>query len=147
MRTLLRRAAATAAVTAGIAAGGAVVPAAATVQYAVDSFRTCMDWDTAATGGCVIRAEGSVTWHNRTATITGKVINGHGQSATAFFRAYAGSTKIDETTRTASGVSTTPFSFVIGDPDLVGGINRITISIQHYADLVVSGETETELRD
>lgn len=145
MRTLLRRAAATAAVTAGIAAGGAVVPAAANVQYAVDSFRTCMDWDTV--GGCVVRAEGTVTWHNRTATITGNVINGHGASATAFFRAYAGSTKIDQTTRTASGVSTTPFSFVIGDPNLVGGINKITISIQHYADLLVPGETETELRD
>ena len=140
---LVRRAVATAAVAAGVAGGGAVAPAAATVQYAVDTFYTCMPET------CLVRVEGTVTWHNRTATITGKVTNGLGGSATGTFIAYAGTTTIDRTTRTASGVSTTPFSFVIGDPDLVGGINKVRIVITHYSPgtLEVPGGSEEELRD
>lgn len=102
MSTLLRRAVAVG-VAAVAAAGGATVPAAATTQFAVDHFRVCMD---EATNDCSTRVEGSITWGQRTAVVTGKVINGEGGSATVGFSAYAGSKKIQHTTRTASGVST-----------------------------------------
>ena len=143
MRTLLRRAAATAAATAGIAAGGAVAPAEATVQYTVDNVFVCISTT------CNVRVVGTITWHNRTATITGDVINGVGGSATATFTAYAGSF-VAETTRTASGVSTKPFSFVIGDPNLVGGINRIVVRMSLKpppGGLVVPGSEVEYKRD
>lgn len=143
--TLVLRAAAVA-VAAIAVAGGATAPAAATTQYAVDHFKVCMNEEA---NDCLTRVEGDIVWGNRTATLkNGKVFNGHGGTATAFFSAYAGATKIDHTTRTASGVSTTPFSFVIGDTNLVGGINKINISISAYtSQLVVPGDSKVELRD
>ena len=132
MRNLLRRAVTTAAVAASIAAGGATVPAAAAVQYAPDHFKVCMY----VSGTCKVYVEGDIVWGNRTATITGNVVNGAGGSATAFFDAYAGSTFVDEDTRTASGVKTTPFSFVSGDTNLVGGINLIYTQLGYAPDSV-----------
>ncbi|MEU0093124.1 hypothetical protein [Kribbella sp. NPDC006257] len=144
MSRFVRRAVAVG-VAAVAAAGGATVPAAATTQFAVDHFRVCMD---EATNDCSTRVEGSITWGQRTAIVTGKVINGEGGSATAAFSAYAGSKRIDHTTRTASGVSTTPFSFVIGDPNLVGGINRISETMGVFTgQLVVPGDSKVDIRD
>jgi len=144
MSTLLRRAVAVG-VAAVAAAGAATVPAAATTQFAVDHFKVCMD---EAANDCSTRVEGTITWGQRTAVVTGKVINGGGGSATAGFSAYAGSKKIDHTTRTAKGVSTTPFSFVIGNPTLVGGINRISETMSVFTgQLVVPGDSKVDIRD
>ncbi|WP_406052209.1 hypothetical protein [Kribbella sp. NBC_00889] len=130
MRNLLRRAATTAAVAAAVAAGGAAVPAEAAAQYAPDHFKVCIYWGTI----CKVYVEGDIVWGNRTATITGNVVNTYGGSATAIFRSYAGLTYVDTDTRTASGVHTTPFSLVSGDPNLVGGINKIYTEVSWTDD-------------
>jgi hypothetical protein len=71
---------------------------------------------------------GSITWHNRTATITGHVfeLDTPGYT-TAYFQAFAGSRQIGATqTRTINEVDRR-FEFVIGDTNLRGGINLIHI--------------------
>ncbi|MFE7709335.1 hypothetical protein ACFU6I_26855 [Streptomyces sp. NPDC057486] len=52
-----------------------------------------------------------------------------GSSTTVYFEAYAGTTKIASTTRTASTHNRVSYSFPIGDPDLVGGFDRLKIQI------------------
>ncbi|NNN36654.1 hypothetical protein HLK59_41145 [Streptomyces sp. S3(2020)] len=78
---------------------------------------------------------GSITWYNRTANVQGTVVDtanniGH---VTAYFEAYAGSTKIESVTRTANAESDLgsprDFNFTIGDTDLVGGIDRIKVTL------------------
>ncbi|GKQ34693.1 hypothetical protein [Streptomyces sp. A012304] len=78
---------------------------------------------------------GTITWYNRTAMVRGTVIDEvdfYG-SAVAYFEAYAGSTKIESTTRTADYYgalgAVRDFNFTIGDTDLVGGIDRIKITV------------------
>ena len=131
MRNRLRRAVATAAVAAGFAAGGATVPAVAAVQYAPDHFKICVDYFGV---GCKVYVEGDIVWYNRTATISGNVVNGAGGSATAIFESYAGTTPVTYDTRTASGVKTTPYSFVSGNPNLPGGINKIYTTLSYTPD-------------
>jgi hypothetical protein len=133
-------------VTAIAAAGGATVPAAATTQFAVDHFWVCMD---GASGDCAVSVQGAIVWGQRTATISGNVYNGRGgMNATAFFDAYARTTHVDATTRTAGGVSTTPFSFVIGDTNRPGGINKIVIFIEQYnRTFHIPGDTDVQIRD
>lgn len=77
---------------------------------------------------------GDITWHNRTATVDGFVRDDQGPgSTTAVFEAFAGATKIDSTTRTANADSSLgsprEYYFTIGDTDLVGGIDRIKITV------------------
>ncbi|WP_406052207.1 hypothetical protein [Kribbella sp. NBC_00889] len=145
MRKLLRRVATTAAVGAAIAAGGAAIPAEATVQYAPDHFKVCLYFN----GLCKMYVEGDIVWGNRTATVTGNVVNQVGNSATATFEGYAGTTYVDTDTRTASGVHTTPYSFVSGDPNLVGGINKIYTTLTYTPDGLhfIDSETWVDIRD
>ncbi len=115
-----------------------LVPAAPANAFTPDSFYLCDGWhagsDCDADAG---RASGTITWGNRTAVISGQVwdTDANGMDfTTAFFEAYAGSTEIDSTTRTANRNSPSfgsprPYTFVIGNPDLVGGINRIKITV------------------
>ncbi|HEY8987332.1 MAG TPA: hypothetical protein VIU15_48200, partial [Streptomyces sp.] len=82
---------------------------------------------------------GTITWYNRTANVTGTVADHQNNAYTvAYFEAFAGSTKIDSQTRSANNESDLgeyrSFSFTIGDPDLVGGIDRIKVTVcTHYA--------------
>ena len=82
--------------------------------------------------------QGSFTWYNRTAGVQGHVVNTGVGSTTAIFEAFAGSTKIDRETRTADDTTMysgsdipgdRPFSFTIGDANLVGGIDRIRVTV------------------
>jgi hypothetical protein len=81
-------------------------------------------------------AVGDIAWLNRTATISGWV--GHGAldatwSATVVFDAFAGTTKVDTQTRTVRPPDRTlNYGFTIGDPNLVGGIDRIRIQVISY---------------
>jgi hypothetical protein len=111
---------------------GTALPARAA---APDFFQICLSW---SGGLCIEGVEGDITWHNRTATVTGIVQdNGEGY-ATGYFEAFAGDTEIDSTTRSAddTGSLGTPraFSFVIGDPNLRGGIDRIKIQFCNIID-------------
>jgi hypothetical protein len=82
-------------------------------------------------------ARGSITWYNRTANIQGKVVDlNEGAGATqVIFEAFAGSTKIDSETRTADDSTdlgtVRDYNFTIGDTELVGGIDRIKITVCH----------------
>lgn len=76
--------------------------------------------------------DGVIIWGNRTATVSGTVYDSkwNGEFSTiALFEAYAGANKIDIQRRTASGGGSRGFSFAIGDPDLVGGIDRVRITV------------------
>ena len=78
---------------------------------------------------------GDIVWYNRTATVTGKVYTSDAPDYTqAVFEAYAGSTKVGvPQTRTVSRYAVyKEFSFVAGDPDLVGGIDRIKVTLCVY---------------
>lgn len=73
--------------------------------------------------------EGGITWFNRTAGVQGQVVDtADPGSTTAIFEAFAGATKIDTETRTINN-DERPFNFTIGDTDLVGGINRIKVTV------------------
>jgi len=82
---------------------------------------------------------GTITWHNRTASVDGTVADHQSSAYTvAYFEAFAGSTKIDSETRSANDESSLgeyrTFAFTIGDSDLVGGIDRIKVTVcTHYA--------------
>lgn len=84
---------------------------------------------------CGHASQGTITWNNRTANISGWVVDGAvgGDSTTVFFEAFAGSVKIDSTTRTQNTSSTSgsfrDFNFSIGDPNLRGGIDRIKVTV------------------
>ncbi|TCC35257.1 hypothetical protein E0H75_41460 [Kribbella capetownensis] len=75
---------------------------------------------------------GTITWLNRTATLSGSVFKEEGvdYSVTAIFDAFAGTTKVDTQTRTLrTADDNMSIGFTIGDPDLVGGIDRIRVQI------------------
>ncbi|MFJ8113166.1 hypothetical protein [Streptomyces sp. NPDC096132] len=81
-------------------------------------------------------SRGTITWYNRTAGMQGYVQDFlYGHSTTAVFEAFAGSVKIDSETRTANNESDLGyfrhFDFTIGDTDLVGGIDRVKITVCH----------------
>ncbi|MDN3027434.1 hypothetical protein [Streptomyces sp. S.PB5] len=106
----------------GVAAG----PAAA---YPTVDFNVCNPYcDPDTEQGFV---DGSITWYNRTAGVTGGVESyfEDGRPTTAYFDAYAGSVKIDSDHRTAANGSRRGFNFTIGDTNLEGGINRIKITV------------------
>lgn len=92
----------------------------------VDSYVDCTDWIP-----CDGQVSLSVIWLNRTARVQGHIddLAGDGLSTTVFVEAYAGAKKIAGTTRTASDWESVDFNFVIGDPNLVGGIDRIKLQI------------------
>lgn len=72
---------------------------------------------------------GGVIWGNRTSTVQGEVWGSANLGVTVFFEAYAGTTKIDSDTRTAGPGVDIPYNFGIGNPDLVGGFDRLKITI------------------
>jgi len=89
------------------------LPANAAPAYASDHFKLCIDgWDCRT-----VYLEGWIYWGNRTARMT---VDHQGATMTGHFDAFAGSRKIDSRVTIAD----TEY-FSIGDPDLVGGINRI----------------------
>ena len=93
-------------------------PAGATTAWASDHFKVC--WDG---GSCIVYAEGDITWGNRTAVVSVNLV-APGYYATAHFDAFAGTTKVDSETVYEPGEK-----FTIGDPNLVGGINRIRTQV------------------
>ncbi|MEU7789303.1 hypothetical protein [Amycolatopsis sp. NPDC049159] len=116
------RAGAAAAGIAITAAAMAATPAAA-ATWPNDSFDLCPT--TCAVGGTL----GGVAWGNRTATVQGTMTDIEGSGTTVYFEAYAGSVKIDSTTRSTPADKTEPFHFTIGDPDRVGGFDRLKIQV------------------
>ena len=79
---------------------------------------------------------GGVIWNNRTATLQGYVEDLKKELANStrvYFTAYAGSTKIDGDGRTAAPGKKIPFNFDIGDTDLVGGFDRLSIQVCRLA--------------
>jgi hypothetical protein len=123
----LARALASSAAAVAVAMAGGVAPAqAATSEW----FNVCGVLD------CGYNVAGTITWHNRTASVTGDVIDAikdDGTYGVAVFEAFAGSRKIDSETRSANADGSTGvvrgFNFTIGDTELVGGIDRIKITM------------------
>jgi hypothetical protein len=111
-----------------------VVPQAGTATAAgsVDSIADAWPNDTydvteIAEQGIAI---GGIIWGNRTSTIQGYVQDYGGSfSTTVYFTAYAGATKIDGDTRTAGAGAKVSYNFGIGNPDLVGGFDRLKIQV------------------
>lgn len=110
--------------------------ASATTTRASDVMLNC--W-----GECEVGVDGTITWGQRTAWLSGNVINRNPTPGcvTVYFRAFAGSTVIDRDTRTNCGGADpedpyVPFGFSIGDPDLVGGVNRIAVYFVWYDQFV-----------
>jgi hypothetical protein len=114
----------TASALAAVLALGVVAPvASATVAWANDTYSGCSD---SCKRGA---ARGTIVWANRTANVNGSVSDAAGDlHTTVIFDAYAGNTLVDHQTRTATS-TTKSYNFPIGDPDLVGGINRILIKV------------------
>jgi len=85
---------------------------------------------------------GNVTWFNRTARLDGSARTLY--SATVYFRSLANGRVIDQTSRytAANGSPATKsprsYSFVMGDPNLRGGINEIQIAVcmTDYGDCI-----------
>lgn len=102
------------------------------LAYAQDNFSVCYSVASHCDSGYTT---GAITWFNRTAEVSGQVGDRGAGSMTAIFEAFADSTKVDTETRftddTAIGTTASPrgFTFTIGDPDLVGGINRVRITL------------------
>jgi hypothetical protein len=98
--------------------------------YAADEhYKVCVDEPGT---DCVIQfSEGYITWYNRTAHISGGVTSTLliDDRAQVVFNAFAGTTLIDTQTRTTAPGGTLGFGFDIGDTNLVGGIDRIRITV------------------
>jgi hypothetical protein len=106
----------------------AATTAPAQAAYPTDDFFLCI------TDTCAGSTEGTITWYNRTANVLGDVYDFEDSyGTTAIFEAFAGSVKVDSTTRTANEDTELGwrrhFNFTIGDPDRVGGIDRIKITL------------------
>ncbi len=102
MSQLLRKAAVGLVTVCGVL-GVAAAPAA-TADYPTETFAV-FKWDIYDEGHGY--TSGSITWYNRTANIQGTVVDSPPNFGyvTAYFEAYAGSKKIDSTTRTANAGS------------------------------------------
>lgn len=115
---------------AGALAATAVAVAAPGIAHA-DEVRYFSVCDTE----CDNFTEGSITWHNRTATISGRVVDRGAGFTTAKFRAFANGRQVGaEVSRYADDASTNPdlkspreIGFGIGDTTLPGGIDKITV--------------------
>jgi hypothetical protein len=114
-----------AALVAALTLGAVTTPVASATSaaWANDTFSLC-------SGTCKLgAARGTIAWGNRTANVNGSVSDASSElHTTVIFDAYAGNTHVDHQTRTASN-TTKSYNFPIGDPDLVGGINRILITV------------------
>lgn len=95
------------------------LPASAAPAWAVDRFKVCVDPDQCGRE----YAEGKITWGNRTAVMSVRVVDQGGGIVSAHFDAFAGSAKVD------SEVLYGNDTFTIGDPNRRGGINRIRTQV------------------
>lgn len=109
----------------GAVVGVPAASAKAEAAWADDYFNVCVP----QVDGCDAYTLGWITWSNRSANITGTVVNNLPSGyVTAFFEAYAGATKIDSDTRTVySGPR--DFPITLGDPDRVGGFDRTKVTV------------------
>jgi hypothetical protein len=116
----------TLAVAALLATGLLLAPTSPASAYDPDSFFVFNPWPEYP----VSFTSGSIVWHNRTATIQGRVadLDTPGYT-TAYFQAFAGTRQIGPTETRTINEGDRPFNFNIGDPDLRGGINEIRIWI------------------
>ena len=117
---------------AAVAAAAGVVlsaaPAAASTQatWPNDTFNIC-DYR----GGtiCDGRTIGGIIWGSRTSTLQGEVRDYTGYGTTVYFDAFAGSTKVDSDHRNSGPYGAVSYNFTIGNPDLVGGFDRLRIQV------------------
>lgn len=134
----------------GAAMGFGVGQASASVQWANDQW----SWvcSSPIDNQCVHGSDGGVAWGQRTAELSGSLWDDDTNSSTytkIYFDAFAGSTKVDSDFRTVNNREI-PFRFDIGDPDLVGGIDRIRIQVcVHFPEWPYKecSEQDNELRD
>ncbi|MEU0091716.1 hypothetical protein [Kribbella sp. NPDC006257] len=124
MNHTVRRALATGAAAAAIAAAGGLTTASASTQYSPDTFHICVDQS------CTMETNGTITWTNRMASISGEVINRVSGTAMADFGVFAGENSIDGMVVKSASYTTTKFpATAVGDPNLVGGVNIVKIKI------------------
>jgi hypothetical protein len=93
-------------------------------------------------GGVHGAAEGTITWNNRSANVSGQMFTGlTSTNVTFFFEAYAGSTKVASTTRTARGTDGNwqGFAFTLDASNVVGGFDRIKMQAKDN-DAVLVGD-------
>ncbi|PWK90888.1 hypothetical protein C8D88_101913 [Lentzea atacamensis] len=119
-------------IAAGVLAATAVAVAAPAAAHAdTDTgFALC---DTRACDNNFVM--GKITWHNRTATVSGHVVDSGPGFTVAKFRAYANGKQIGkEVSRYTDDASTNPdlkspraLGFGLGDTNLPGGIDKIAI--------------------
>lgn len=119
----IRRVLATAAAAAVVVGVGGQSPASASAQWAEDDFDVCVDQ---VASMCVT---GVISWGNRVARVSGGVTNDvPGGIATVRWDAFSGATKVDSTT-TYAPAPWSEIDFYLGDPNRVGGIDRIRIQV------------------
>jgi hypothetical protein len=104
------------------AASASAAPSGAT--WAVDSYSVCADPD------CYVLTYGTVVWANRTATVDGTVSDLTSSGiASVHFDAFASTTKVDSETIDYVLKPGEEYTFVIGDPNRVGGIDRVRVQV------------------
>lgn len=118
---------------------GQVTPAQAAGP--TQSFELCI-----YEGSCeFVSVVGDIAWLDRTAEVSGAVINSGEGTSTAYFEAYSGSTQIGAEQVTADDEVETigsprNFRFTVGDPGSADVIDRvrvtICVNIPHYEDCV-----------
>lgn len=87
-------------------------------------------WDISNDVDVVGVSVGGAIWSNRSATLQGYVEDLGGSFSTrVYFTAYSGAEKVDGDGRTAGPGQKVPFNFPIGDPDRVGGFDRLSIQV------------------
>jgi hypothetical protein len=100
--------------------------------YPSQAFKVCQN-----TTLCINYTRGTIVWYARTADVSGVVKlaqNTDWEWTQASFEAFAGSTKVDAQTRTATPSKLElSIGFPLGDPNLVGGIDRIRITVCSYS--------------
>lgn len=134
---IARRGIAVFAAAAALLVAGSGNASATSVAWATDPFpEVCSSWaDPACDNGA---GDGYIKWSNRTAGIKGYVWDFGADPASytkVYFDAFAGSTKVDSDFRTANGENRPFGEFAIGDPNLVGGIDRVRIQVcTHFPD-------------
>lgn len=122
---------------AGVLAAAAITAVAPATAHAdtVTGFRLC-------DSTCANYVEGKVVWHNRTASVSGVVVDKGAGFTVAKFRAYAGGKQIgDVVSRYADDTSTNPdlksprtIGFGMGDTNLPGGLDKIAVYLCFTAD-------------
>lgn len=120
----MRRKLATLVVAAAVAEALPMLPTTASAApFPDDPYYICV-------GDCAVaRTDGRITWGQRTANVTGEVVDVGVGSTTATFKAYAGATQIGATQTRTSSEGAKGYGFTMGDPNLRGGINKITIQL------------------